>query len=529
MKQANATHHLYRKLLPLFLFLLWISFPLQAQFRPHEQLGELFEAVQLKPVFPDSKTFVDCTPLAAPDVILQAYRQQKNQPGFDLDAFVLKYFRLPPTPATNFHSDTSQSVVQHIEKLWPVLTRERGSDSSSLIPLPNPYIVPGGRFREIYYWDTYFTMLGLQASSEVELIEYMVDNFAYLIQKTGHIPNGNRTYYVTRSQPPFFALMLGILAYERGNSILAKYAPALRQEYDFWMEGAETLTTANPAHRRVVRLQDGSILNRYWDDKPTPRPEAYKEDVHLAQESGRNKEEVYRNLKAAAESGWDFSSRWFADGQNLRTIRTVELIPVDLNALLYHTELTLAQAAKLNNNRKEERLFRKRAEARKKALLRYCWSPKDNFFFDYDFTQDAVSGIPTLAAAFPLYFRMADKQQAEAVANRLQKDFLKPGGLVTTLSHTGQQWDAPNGWAPLQWISIMGLRNYNHTALADSIATNWINLNTSVFKSTGKLVEKYNVENTTLEAGGGEYPTQDGFGWTNGVLLRLLVSQAGKK
>ena len=323
MKQPNATHLIKKTILPLFLFLLWISFPLQAQFRPHEQLGELFEAVQLKPVFPDSKTFVDCTPLAAPEVILQAYRRQKNNPNFDLDAFVLKYFRLPPAPATNFRSDTSQSVVQHIEKLWPVLTRQRGSDSSSLIPLPNPYIVPGGRFREIYYWDTYFTMLGLQASSEVELIEYMVDNFAYLIQEVGHIPNGNRTYYVTRSQPPFYALMLGILAYERGNNILTKYAPALRREYEFWMAGAETLTPANPAHRRVVRLKDGSILNRYWDDKPEPRPEAYKEDVHLALESGRNKEEVYRNLKAAAESGWDFSSRWFADGKTLHTIRTI--------------------------------------------------------------------------------------------------------------------------------------------------------------------------------------------------------------
>ncbi|TPE44664.1 alpha,alpha-trehalase TreF [Pontibacter mangrovi] len=498
--------------------------PLRAQelYRPEQDLGELFEQVQLQHVFPDSKTFPDAVPLAPPKQILEAYQQQKNQRGFSLEAFVKEYFQMPPQPATGFTTDTSLSVTQHIERLWPILTREPGADGGSLIPLPKKYIVPGGRFREIYYWDSFFTMLGLQASGETELIQSMVDNFTHLINTTGHIPNGNRTYYLSRSQPPFYALMLRVLAQQKGREVLKTYAPALRKEYDFWMDGSEQLSAANSTHRRVVRMPDGSILNRYWDDQPEPRPESYREDVELAQESGRNPEEVYRNIRAAAESGWDFSSRWFADAQNLGTIHTTDIIPVDLNALLYHVELTLQEMSVLNGNRTEAREFERRAKARRDALLKYNWSDEADFFYDYDFVKGTTTNIPSLAAVYPLYFCMVKKKQADAVVQKLEEDFLQPGGLVTTLHRTGQQWDAPNGWAPLQWMSIQALRNYKHDKLADTIAQRWMELNEAVFQNTGKLMEKYNVTDISLQAGGGEYPNQDGFGWTNGVLLKLI-------
>jgi alpha,alpha-trehalase len=507
----------------LFLANIFVSLPLQAQYRPETDLEELFKDVQLLPVFPDSKTFPDCVPLQAPDQILQAYREQKQQPGFDLKAFVRQHFQLPTQASSDFITDTSLSVTAHIGQLWPVLTRQPGEGGGSLLQLPHSYVVPGGRFQEIYYWDSFFTMLGLQASGETELIQNMVDNFTHLINTTGHIPNGNRSYYLSRSQPPFYALMLRILAQEQGKQVLQKYAPALRKEYAFWMNGVTTLSAANPAHRRVVLLPDGSILNRYWDDQPAPRPEAYKEDVHIARESGRQPEEVYRHLRAAAESGWDFSSRWFADGQQLGTIHTTDILPVDLNALLFHMEMTLAEMAELDGNGAEARQYKKKAKARRKALLRYTWSEADGFFYDYDFVKGTTTNIPTLAAVYPLYFCMAKRQQAAAVAQRLQADFLKPGGLATTLGHTDQQWDAPNGWAPLQWMSIQALRNYGHLELAGTIASRWVTLNAEVYQNTGKLVEKYNVENLELEAGGGEYPNQDGFGWTNGVLLKLLT------
>jgi alpha,alpha-trehalase len=522
MKQSATTVALK----PFLLFLLvYICLPLHAQqlYNPEQQLGEFFEQVQLQAVFPDSKTFPDCIPLSPPDQILQAYHQQKSQPGFYLEAFVLKHFELPPQPATNFTSDTSLAVTEHIERLWPVLTRQPGADGGSLLPLPHAYVVPGGRFREIYYWDSFFTMLGLQASGETELIQSMVDNFTHLINTAGHIPNGNRTYYLSRSQPPFYALMLGVLAQQKGSETYTKYAPALKKEYDFWMDGATTLSAANPAHRRVVRLQDGSILNRYWDDNPTPRPEAYKEDVEVVHESGRNPEEVYRHIKAAAESGWDFSSRWFSDASSLGSIHTTDIIPVDLNALLYHMEMTLAQMAETTGNKAEAKSYKKKAKERRKALLKYAWSKEDDFFYDYDFVKGTTTNIPSLAAVYPLYFNMAKRSQATDVAQRIEAEFLKPGGVVTTLNRTGQQWDAPNGWAPLQWMAIQALRNYKHDRLANTIARNWTRRNIEVYQQTGKLVEKYNVEDLTLEAGGGEYPNQDGFGWTNGVLLKLLT------
>ncbi|GHA71547.1 alpha,alpha-trehalase TreF [Pontibacter akesuensis] len=519
--------HPFRTLTFFLLLLLPFTFviqPLRAQelYKPAQDLGELFEHVQLQHVFPDSKTFPDATPLAPPNEILQAYGQQKDQPGFDLKAFVLANFEMPPQPASGFTTDTSLSVVQHVERLWPILTREPGADGGSLIALPKKYIVPGGRFREIYYWDSFFTMLGLQASGETELIQSMVDNFTHLINTTGHIPNGNRTYYLSRSQPPFFALMLRVLAKEKDKEVLKTYAPALRKEYAFWMDGVEQVSAANPTHRRVVRMADGSILNRYWDDQPEPRPESYREDVELAEASGRAPEEVYRNIRAAAESGWDFSSRWFADAQNLSTIHTTDIIPVDLNALLYHVERTLAEMAELEGNKAEAAKFEKLAKARRKALLKYNWSEEADFFYDYDFVKGATTNIPSLAAVFPLYFCMAKKKQAAAVARKLEADFLQPGGLVTTLNRTGQQWDAPNGWAPLQWMSIQALRNYKHNQLADEIAQRWVAKNREVFQNTGKLMEKYNVVDMTLQAGGGEYPNQDGFGWTNGVLLKLI-------
>ncbi|MCJ8165184.1 alpha,alpha-trehalase TreF [Pontibacter sp. E15-1] len=524
MKYRNTFPHPY-KLIYLFLFsIIYLSQPLAAQklYKPEQDLGELFEQVQLQSVFPDSKTFPDCVPRAAPNQIVQAYQRKKGQPDFDLKAFVLANFELPPQPATNFTSDTSLTATEHIEYLWPVLTRQPGADGGSLIPLPEQYIVPGGRFREIYYWDSYFTMLGLQASNETALIQHMVDNFTSLINTTGHIPNGNRTYYLSRSQPPFYALMLRVLAQQQGKQTLTKYAPALKKEYDFWMEGVNTLSAANTTHRRVVRMPDGSILNRYWDDNPAPRPEAYKEDVALVRESGRNPEEVYRHIRAAAESGWDFSSRWFSDANSLGTIRTTDLIPVDLNALLFHMEMTLSQMAEMAGNKAEAKTYKRRAKDRRKALLQYTWNEEEDFFYDYDFVNGTTTNIPTLAGVYPLYFCMAKRKQATAVAQKIEADFLKPGGVVTTLNHTGQQWDAPNGWAPLQWMTIQALRNYKQGRLADAVARNWTRRNIEVYQKTGKLVEKYNVEDLSLEAGGGEYPNQDGFGWTNGVLLKLL-------
>lgn len=484
------------------------------------ELGQLFEEVQLQNILGDGKTFPDCIPNQSLENINKEYLTKKDSAGFALAEFVAENFTLPKDQATHYKSDPSKSAEQHIHALWDVLTRKPESNTGSLISLPHPYVVPGGRFREIYYWDSYFTMLGLQVSGRIDLIQHMVDNFTHLIDTVGYIPNGNRTYYLGRSQPPFFSLMVTLLS-ESKKDTLIKYLPQLEKEYQFWMQGVDLLTENSPAQHRVVRLPDGSILNRYWDENNTPRPESYKEDVELTHQSNQKPEELYRNLRAAAESGWDFSSRWFRDGKSFGTIHTTEIIPIDLNCLLYHLEQVLAKAYQQAGNNSRAKDYLQASSSRKKAIRTYCWSDETNFFLDYDFVAQQKKDSFTLAATFPLFFEIATPDQAIAVEKIIREKFLKTGGLTTTIVNSGQQWDAPNGWAPLQWIAYTGFLNYGLDDLANEIKTRWTTSNLKVYANTGKMTEKYDVWNKEGEASGGEYPNQDGFGWTNGVFLAM--------
>jgi len=347
----------------------------------------------------------------------------------------------------------------------------------------------------------------------------MVDNFAHLINTVGYIPNGNRTYYLGRSQPPFFSLMIKLLS-EQKKDALTTYLPQLEKEYHFWMKG-EDLNDKTGAHDRVVFLSEGAVLNRYWDKHASPRPESFKEDVELAHHSFQKPESLYRNIRAAAESGWDFSSRWFKEVNSFATIHTTEIIPIDLNSLLYHLEVVLTEAYREKNNSDQSSEFRQRSEKRKAAIMQYCWNAEQGFFFDHDFIDQKQKQSFTLAAAFPLFFKIATKDQALAVEKVLREKFLKPGGVTTTLFHSGQQWDAPNGWAPLQWITFQGLLNYGFVDLANQIKANWTHANLKEYSRSGKMTEKYDVWNKEGEASGGEYPNQDGFGWTNGVFLAM--------
>jgi len=487
---------------------------LTAQVDPAEAYPRLFEAVQMDSVFPDSKEFPDCVPLLPVESIRAEYDSL-------LRDFVVRRFTLPGNAVVEYASDPAQSVSGHIEGLWDVLTRAPGGGGGSLISLPHAYVVPGGRFREVYYWDSYFTMLGLRRSGRIGLIRDMVDNFSFLIDTLGFIPNGNRTYYTTRSQPPFYAMMVRLLADIAGDSILSNYLPELLKEYAFWMEGSGGLDSASPAHRRVVLLPDGSVLNRYWDDSAMPRPESFREDRRVAEVSGRAPAEVYRDIRAAAESGWDFSSRWFRDGRGLPGIHTTDIIPVDLNSLMVNLETTIADAYRIRGDREHEEHFRALAARRSAAIGKYCWDAGRKFYADYDFRSGSPTGVLSLAAMYPLFFNVAPEERAREVAGRIERDFLAAGGFVTTLSPTGEQWDAPNGWAPLQWITVGGLNNYGLKSLAREGSGRWLGLNEKVYRETGKMMEKYNVVNLDLEAGGGEYDLQDGFGWTNGVYLQL--------
>ncbi|MGH7614649.1 MAG: alpha,alpha-trehalase TreF [Gemmatimonadales bacterium] len=505
------------------------------RYDPARDLGALFHDVQLSGMFADSKTFPDARPLVAPAEIVARYDSARRVTGFDIRAFVERHFEIPRPVGEGFHTDVSRTMQQHIGALWQVLTRAPDSTDarSSLIPLPRPYVVPGGRFREVYYWDSYFTMLGLVESGRTDLVENMLDNFVHLIDTVGHIPNGNRTYYLGRSQPPFFAAMVGLYARATDTTRALRYLDALEAEHAFWMEGAERLAPGQ-TRRRVVRQPDGGLLNRYWDDVPEPRPESYRQDYELAQTlPAADREAFYRNVRASAESGWDFSSRWMRDPKDLRTLETTELIPVDLNSLLYHLERTIAALRAVRGRAGDAEVaerFSRAAEQRRQALLAVAYDPIGGFFYDVRWRSgERVSDRPTLAAAAPLYFGLATPEQGLRVAERLGREFLKSGGFVTTLIASGQQWDAPNGWPPLEWLTIEAVRRYGRADLADRARDRWLALNQRTYRSTGKMTEKYDVADVNRRAGGGEYPTQDGFGWSNGVALTLAAQQQAQR
>lgn len=490
---------------------------------PADRYQELFVDVQMGCIFDDGKTFVDCAPRQDPNKIVDLYRSVRGDEGFDLKAFVLEHFIVAETPSNEFVSDPNRPLAAHIESLWPVLTRHPQEHLflSSLLPLPFDYIVPGGRFSELYYWDSYFTMIGLYSANRAHLLTAMADNFAYLIDTYGHIPNGNRTYYLSRSQPPVFSLMVDL--FEKNNvRQAADYLPQLRKEYAFWMAGGEDLRLGE-AHRRCVRMNNGALLNRYWDDRETPREESYREDVLTAQRSNRPVHDVYRDLRAGAESGWDFSSRWQIDPQDLATICTTNILPVDLNCLLYKLEQQIAKLALLKDDSVLAEEFSSRAQQRKDAINFYFWNDEEGAFFDYHWRYSIQRKNLTAATLTPLFVKLASSEQAAQVARIVVERLLVEGGVSTTeAAGSGQQWDRPNGWAPLQWMAIVGLRNYEQHELAAQISQRWLSIVSNLYQCDSKLVEKYILRPTEEHACGGEYPLQDGFGWTNGVTYRLL-------
>jgi alpha,alpha-trehalase len=443
------------------------------------------------------------------------------------------------------------SLEAYIDSVWGVLRRDIGNLSpemftGTLIPLRYPYVAAGGRFDEVYYWDGYFTGEGLVLSGGLDLFHCMVKNYASFIRRFGFIPNGNRQYYRTRSQPPFFYLMIDLLGRMKGYEFLKSaridvggepvaYFDVVEEEYLFWMDRTRDI------RGRMVTLPDGSVLNRYWDhfwdDKLNPpvqpRPEAYHEDIgHYADTvEGTDAATFFRHIRAAAESGWDFSSRWFRpdpvgwDGgirRGLPTIRTTDVVPVDLNALLYGLERKLFEWT-------GDPAYEAVAERRKKALLKHFWNDELGWFFDYCIADGhrGQTDVWSLAGAFPLFTRMldpvADKEKVERLVQTIRGRFLRAGGVVTSLMNTGEQWDYPNGWAPLQWVVIRGLLNYGHTELALEIAKRFVGCVGRTYEKEGRVMEKYNVCEPEAAAGGGEYAVQHGFGWTNGVVKALIV------
>lgn len=481
------------------------------------EIQTLFDEVQRSQIFEDQKTMTDAVPLFSVAEINSKYENEKNAEGFDLKQFVLSHFDFLGTKIS-ITRETQLPIDEHIEKLWDELTRTAYEEKGTLLKLPKPYVVPGGRFNEFFYWDSYFIMLGLQTSGRIEMMENIIENCSYLIQTVGFVPNASRTHFLSRSQPPYFSLMLDLLfETTKDENIYIKYYDTLEKEYAFWMNGEKDLENGSSI-KRLVKTVDGDILNRYFDEANEPRPESYLIDI---EDSENANEEFFRNIRSACESGWDFSSRWFADEDTIQTIETLNLAQVDLNSLLWHLENTLERSSSLQNLSEKAKYYSERATGRKQMINKYFWDENSGTYKDYHTKKNIKTSSEHIAALYPLFLGLASGDQARSVAKNIEGKFLYQGGLVTTTKNSGQQWDFPNAWAPYQWLGFKSMKNYGFDDLAEKIKSNWSSNVERVYRNTGKLMEKYNALDIETVAGGGEYPNQDGFGWTNGVYLKL--------
>lgn len=466
-------------------------------------LKGLFVDLHCSGLWHDEKAISDSILLAPADVVLADYAAEKAKGAVDLRAFYTRHFRPVAARDSSFRTNPAHSPQEHLAAIWPHLIRptDDPAERSTRFALPHPYVVVGGRFQEAYYWDSYFTMLGLLKSGQFGLVRDMLENFAYAIRSIGHIPNGFRSYFLSRSQPPFFAAMVRDFGRATGDlaGTYQTYKSEMATEYRYFMDGPR---------------QVGG-LNRFWDDEAGPRIEMLGTDLAWAEKGVPP--DFFRNLRGACESGWDFSSRWMTDPMDLATIRTTEIWPIDLNCLMLQLEEILAEASEGT----ERATYQAAADARRAAISTRFFDETRGYFFDVLCATGEIVPITTAAGFFALYAGAATPEQARRAGDWAAQHLLAPGGLLTTDVTSGQQWDAPNGWAPLQWIAVQGLRRYGLTDLAETLRTRWLATCDTVFRATGKFIEKYNVIDPLAASGGGEYAVQDGFGWSNGVYLDL--------
>jgi alpha,alpha-trehalase len=446
-----------------------------------------------------------------------------------------------------------------------------------LLYLENKYVVPGGRFNEMYGWDSYFIVRGLLRAGRVELARGMVDNFFFEIEHYGAMLNANRTYYLTRSQPPFLSSMFVDVyqAMEKEGHVETTWLPRaykdLEKDYEMW--------THDP------HLAGKTGLSRYYDFGEGPPAEAVQDETgfyrkvagyfffHPAQaddyileskpgatqsgvtqsgvtqsgatqsvagspytvqvcdapltmarpECDKTREfklssDYYKGDRSMRESGFDVSFRFGPFGA-----ATHHYAPVCLNSLLYKTEKNLEQISRWMGHTADAEKWSKRAAARKELITRYLWDEKRGLFFDYNLLTSQKSSYLYASTFYPLWAGLATPEQAKAVASNL-KGFEQPGGLPMSTEDTGAQWDLPYGWGNIEMVAIDGLRRYGFNADADRVSYEFLSMVAENFRRDGNIREKYNVVTRSSEAHVemGYQMNVVGFGWTNAAFLELL-------
>ncbi|GMN31402.1 hypothetical protein TIFTF001_003245 [Ficus carica] len=428
-----------------------------------------------------------------------------------------------------------------VHSLWKNLSRKVSEkvfekpEFHTLLPVPEQVIIPGSRFREVYYWDSYWVIRGLLASKMYKTAKAIVSNLISLVEEYGYVLNGARAYYTNRSQPPLLSAMVCEI-YKRTEDLdlARKSLPALLKEHQFWNLGLHEVT-----------IEDDQAcdhtLSRYYAMWNMPRPESSTVDKESASKISNEfeKQRFYREVASAAESGWDFSTRWMRNHSEFTTLATTSVLPVDLNAFILGMELDIAFLAKVTGDHSISERYSEASQARKKAIESVFWNAEMGQWNDYWLSNSNCKEAQTWEAEnqnqkifasnfIPLWIESfhSDPILVNKVMRSLQSSgLLCACGIATSLTNSGQQWDFPNGWAPIQHMIVEGLaRSGSKEArkLAEDIAVRWIRTNYVAYKRTGAMHEKYNVENCGDFGGGGEYVPQTGFGWSNGVVLALL-------
>lgn len=454
------------------------------------------------------------------------------------------------------------NLPRKIEKLADVRPEELSAPG--LLYLPHPYVVPGGRFNEMYGWDSYFIVIGLEADGRAALAKGMVDNFLFEIEHYGAVLNANRTYYLTRSQPPFLTAMIRAV-YESPASF-AQTAEG-RKEARAWLQRAYALAEKDHSTwTRQEHLAGSTGLARYWDYGHGPVPEqsddsTYYPDVirwlaaHPGQGEGmlvkasehpdaaeeaqlketscdvkasvvcerawangyRLSKDFYEGDRAMRESGFDPGFRFGPfDGF------THHYAPVCLNSLLYQYETDLASFAKLLGKQQDAARWESAAKARNAAIHRYLWREKDGVFADYDFVNHKSSDYAYISSLYPLWAGVATQEEAKRIVEKLNL-FERQGGLSMSNFDSGLQWDEPFGWAPTNWVAIDGLNRTGFHEDAKRLAAKFDHTIDDGFAHDGTIREKYNVEtgNSDVQVKTGYKSNEIGFGWSNAVYLKL--------
>ncbi|VDK74142.1 unnamed protein product [Onchocerca ochengi] len=512
--------------------------------------GSLLEAVQKAHIFHDCKHFVDMPLKIDAESTLQDWQELIASGQIDensLRRFVENHFDEPGGELDNcepsdfdpeygrFESINSPSYRQWAKELhrkWPALCRKVSDrviadpEKFSLIPLPKPFVVPGGRFREMYYWDSFFTIKGLLASGMHDTVRGMIENMGSLIERFGYVPNGNRVYYLNRSQPPLLTWCLSAYYEATGDKeFVLTGARWFEREFEFFQ-----------THKSIQLPGVTSLLYRYHVVAVGPRPESYREDVESAHhiEDVLEKQRLWGDIAAAAESGRDFSSRWFSrDGPvagKMGSTRTSSILPIDLNAIICGNFRLMANLYEVIDDMSSAEHCREQFKNMKQAIHQVFWNEECGCWFDYDIIHGCHVNLYMDTNFFPLFTGCThDGFDPQKIVSYMTSTGVLafPGGLPSSLIASGQQWDFPNAWAPTTWVVIQGLRASGQHELARHIAEKWIKRNYGMWRvSGGRMFEKYNVasQNYNTAGGGGEYEVQEGFGWTNGVILDLLLT-----